>query len=59
MVRAISSCMIYCIIDGLDECGKTFLDVLLKRLRELFATDSDGDAASTCRFNMSLQPDNC
>jgi len=27
----------YCVIDGLDECIETSLEILLKRLKELFS----------------------
>ncbi len=38
---------IYCVVDGLDECDGTSLEVLLKRLKALFSIKSS-DSSSCC-----------
>ena len=40
----------YCVLDGLDECDKTSLEVLLKKFRALFLTNSGESPA--CHLNL-------
>ena len=41
---------IYCVLDGLDECDKASLEVLLRQFKALFSKNS-GDTSS-CRLNL-------
>ncbi|KAJ9644081.1 hypothetical protein H2199_003949 [Coniosporium tulheliwenetii] len=50
MVRDPSLGVVYCIVDGLDECNEASLEALLKRLRALFSPDAT--LSSTCRLNL-------
>ncbi|KAJ9654853.1 hypothetical protein H2201_008927 [Coniosporium apollinis] len=50
MVRDPSLGVVYCVVDGLDECNATSLEVLLKRLRALFSPDAT--LSSTCHLNL-------
>ncbi len=42
---------IYCVVDGLDECDGTSLEVLLKRLEDFFSIKSS-DSSSSCCFKI-------
>ncbi len=41
---------IYCVLDGLDECDKGSLEVLLRHLKALFSTNSSD--TPSCRLNL-------
>ena len=41
---------IYCVLDGLDECDKDSLEVLLRQFKALFSKNSSG--TSSCRLNL-------
>jgi Ankyrin repeats (3 copies)/NACHT domain/Ankyrin repeats (many copies)/Ankyrin repeat len=50
MVRDPSLGVVYCVVDGLDECDEALLEVLLKRLRDLFSPNAN--LPSTCHLNL-------
>ncbi|KAJ9655450.1 hypothetical protein H2201_008802 [Coniosporium apollinis] len=50
MVRDASLGVVYCVVDGLDECNAASLEVLLKRLRALFSPDAT--LSSTCHLSL-------
>ena len=41
---------IYCVLDGLDECGQASLELLLRHFRALFSKDSSD--TPSCRLNL-------
>ncbi|KAJ9644083.1 hypothetical protein H2199_003951 [Coniosporium tulheliwenetii] len=50
MVRDPSLGVVYCVMDGLDECNEASLEVLLKRLRALFSPNAN--LSSACHLNL-------
>ncbi|KAJ9654851.1 hypothetical protein H2201_008925, partial [Coniosporium apollinis] len=50
MVCDASPGVVYCVIDGLDECSEASLEVLLKRLRALFSPNAN--LSSACHLNL-------